>query len=90
MYVPISGISVNAHRSAMLRPKNYLTGGALRQLGWSVSDYEGYMRSIYAYEIMIASIPIMAQQMSLLMYEMPLEGMLATMGITEAKEFMKQ
>ena len=89
LYVPISGISVNAHRSAMLRPKKLPYWGALRQLGWSVSDYEGYMRSIYAYEIMIASIPIMAQQMSLLMYEMPLEGMLATMGITEAKEFMK-
>lgn len=87
-YVPISGINVAAERSAMIRPKKLPYWGAIMQLGWGISDFEGYMRSIYAYEILIASVPIMAQQMSLLMYEIPLDGMIASMGADEAKKFM--
>lgn len=87
-YVPISGVSVATERSAMIKPKKLPYWGAIMQLGWGISDFEGYMRSIYAYEILIASVPIMAQQMSLLMYEIPLEGMIATMGVDDAKKFM--
>ena len=37
---------------------------------------------------MIASIPIMAQQMSLLMYEVPLDGLIAQSGIDTVKEYL--
>lgn len=87
-YIPLVGISVNTDRSAVIRPKKLPYWGAIRQLGWGISDFEGYMRSIFGYQIMIASIPIMAQQMSLLMYEMNLDGVLATSGIKALREIM--
>lgn len=88
-YIPISGISVNTERAAVLRPKQLPYWGAIRQLGWGVSDFEGYMRSVYAYEVMIMAIPIMAQQMSLLLYQMPMDALLANIGVDKVKEMMK-
>ena len=88
-YVPLAGVSVATERAAVIRPKKLPYWGALMQLGWGTSDFEGYMRSVYAYEIMLASVPIMAQQMSLLLYELPLDGMLAQMGVDTAKRFMQ-
>jgi len=89
-YVPIAGIAVATERSAVIRPKELPYWGAIRQLGWGVSDYEGYIRSVLAYEIMISSIPIMAQQMSLLMHEIPLDGIIAQNGIESVREFMQE
>lgn len=88
-YVPLAGVSVKTERSAVVRPKQLPYWGAIQQLGWGISDFEGYMRSIFGYQIMIASIPIMAQQMSLLMYELPLDGLIAQSGITQIKEYLK-
>jgi hypothetical protein len=87
-YVPLAGVSINTERSAVIRPKKLPYWGAIRQLGWGMSDFEGYIRSIFGYQLMIASIPIMAQQMSLLMYEMNLDGVLATTGLPALKELM--
>lgn len=87
-YIPLAGVSVNTDRSAIIRPKKLPYWGAIRQMGWGISDFEGYMRSIFGYQIMVASVPIMAQQMSLLMYEMNLDGMLATTNIAALKELM--
>ena len=87
-YIPLAGVSVNTDRSAVIRPKKLPYWGAIRQLGWGISDFEGYMRSIFGYQIMIASIPIMAQQMSLLMYEMNLDGIMGVSGIKALKELM--
>lgn len=89
-YIPIGGIAVATERSAVIRPKQLPYWGAIRQLGWGVSDYEGYIKSILAYEIMVASIPIMAQQMSLLLHEIPLDGIIAQNGLESAKEFMAE
>lgn len=89
-YIPIAGLAVATERSAVLRPKQLPYWGAIRQLGWGVSDYEGYIKSVLAYQIMIASIPIMAQQMSLLLHEMPLDGIIAQNGIESARQFMKE
>lgn len=88
-YIPISGVSINTERAAIIRPKALPYWGAIRQLGWSTSDFEGYMRSIYGYEIMIMSIPIMAQQMSLLLYQLPLDAMLANIGVDKVKQLME-
>jgi len=87
-YIPLAGVSVATCRSAVIRPKKLPYWGAIRQLGWGVSDYEGYMRSLFGYQIVIASIPIMAQQMSLLMYEMDMDGMLASQGLPALKALM--
>jgi len=88
-YIPLAGISVNTARSAIIRPKKLPYWGAIQQMGWGISDFEGYMRSILGYQIMIASIPIMAQQMSLLMYEMSLDGTMAANSLSTLKELMK-
>ncbi len=87
-YIPLAGYEVATARSAIIRPKQLPYWGAIRQLGWGVSDLEGYMRSIIGYEMSIASIPLMAQQMSLLLYEMPLDTLLAQIGVDEVKKLM--
>ena len=89
-YVPLSGIEVCTDRSAIIKPKRLPYWGAIRQMGWGVSDLEGYMRSILGYEMSIASIPLMAQQMSLLLYEMPLDTLFAQLGVDAVKKLMKE
>ena len=89
-YVPLSGIEVSTGRSVILKPKRLPYWGAIRQLGWGVSDLEGYMRSIFGYEMSIASIPLMAQQMSLLLYEMPLDTLFSQLGVDAVKKLMKE
>ena len=89
-YVPLSGIEVCTDRSAIIKPKRLPYWGAIRQMGWGVSDLEGYMRSILGYEMSIASIPLMAQQMSLLLYEMPLDTLFSQLGVDAVKKLMKE
>lgn len=89
-YIPLSGIEVNTGRSAIIKPKRLPYWGAIRQMGWGVSDLEGYMRSIIGYEMSIASIPLMAQQMSLLLYEMPLDTLFSQLGVDAVKKLMAE
>ena len=86
-YIPIGGIRLASKRCAIIKPKKLPYWGALRQLGWGVSDFEGYIRSILSYKIIIASVPIMAQQMSLLVHEIPLDGIIAQNGPESADAF---
>ncbi len=86
-YIPISGKRVNSSRCGVIKPKQLPYWGALRQLGWGVSDYEGYITSLLAYKILIASIPIIAQQLSLLVHEIPLDGIIAQNGVAAADSF---
>ena len=79
-YIPIGGVKVATQRSAIVRPKMLPYWGMLPQIGWGVSDFEGYISSVLAYQITIASIPIMAQQMSLLFHEIPIDGVMAQNG----------
>ena len=88
-YVPLSGIEINTERSAIIKPKRLPYWGAIRNLGWGVTDFEGYIRSILGYEMSIASIPLMAQQMSLLVYEVPLDSLLGTIGLNDTKKLIK-
>lgn len=87
-YVPLGGVKVATARSAVVRPRMLPYWGMLPQMGWGISDYEGYVPSILAYQILIASIPIMAQQMSLLFHELPLDATIAMNGIDDLKEFI--
>lgn len=89
-YIPLSGTEVSTGRSVIIKPKRLPYWGAIRQLGWGVSDLEGYMRSIFGYEMSIASIPLMAQQMSLLLYEMPLDSLFSQLGVDAVKKLMRE
>jgi hypothetical protein len=84
-YVPISGIEVNTQRAALIRPKPMPYWAAIRQLGWGQPDSAGYMRSLLGYQILISCIPMMAQQMSLLIHEIPMDGFIAQNGPDAAK-----
>jgi hypothetical protein len=87
-FIPIGGMRLSTARCAMIRPTKLPYWGLIRQIGWGTSDYEGYIRSILAYRIIIASVPIMAQQMSLLVHEIPLDGIIAQNGAESANEFI--
>jgi hypothetical protein len=89
-YVPIGGVKVATDRSAVIRPHMLPYWGMLPQIGWGISDFEGYIQSILAYQIVIASIPVMAQQMSLMFHVIPLDGIIAQNGVLAADEFLKQ
>jgi hypothetical protein len=85
--IPLAGVRVNHERMAIVRPILLPYWGALRQLGWGRSDFESYVQSILAYKILIASVPIMAQQMSLLVHIIPLDGIIAENGPAYAQGF---
>ena len=89
-YVPIGGVRVATARSALIRPKMLPFWGAIRQIGWGVSDFEGYIPSLLAYEVMMRTLPIMFQQMSLLFQSLPLDGNLAQNGPETVEEMMKK
>ena len=88
-YVPLGGMQVNTKRASIMKPNPLPYWGAIRQLGWGVSDYEGYIRSLLSYEIMIQTLPIMFQQMSILFQVMPLDSILAMNGPGSVKDFVK-
>jgi hypothetical protein len=89
-FVPMAGLEVKSSRMAVIRPKKLPYWGMIRQVGWSVSDIEGWMRSVLAYEISIMAIPTMAQQISLLYHHIPLDGMIVQNGPEAYTEFVKQ
>jgi hypothetical protein len=80
-YIPIGGVKVATERSAIIRPNMLPYWGMLSQMGWGISDYEGYIAPILAYMVVIMAIPVMVQQMSLLFHEIPIDGIIAANGI---------
>lgn len=79
-YIPIGGVKVATERSAIIRPNMLPYWGMLPQMGWGISDFEGYIPPILALTIVVMSIPIMAQQMSLLFHEIPLDSIMMAGG----------
>lgn len=88
--VPISGIEVNSDRASFIRTKPLPYWSAIRQLGWGASDITGWAKSLIGYEIMAMSLPIMCQQMSLLVHTLPLDGIIAQNGVKAAKAWQKE
>jgi len=86
-YIPIGGVKVATERSAVIRPKMLPYWGMLSQIGWGVSDFEGYIPSVLSYQIMMASLTIVFQQMSLLFHQIPVDGLMAQNG-QDASEWM--
>lgn len=89
IYIPQSALEINTSRIALVKPKPVPYWIALCNIGWSPSDFSGWLRAYYGYEITCQSIPVMAQQMSLLLYKMPLDALNATIGSTKVRELME-
>lgn len=88
MFIPQSAVEINTSRMAILRPKPMPYWAVLYNLGWSPSDFCGWMRAYYGYEITMQSVPVMAQQMSLILYKMPIDALNATIGPNQVKDLM--
>ncbi len=88
IYIPQSALEINTSRIAMVKPKPVPYWVSLYNIGWAPSDMSGWLRSYYGYEIVCQSIPVMAQQMSLILYKMPLDALNATIGPNKVKELM--
>lgn len=85
IYVPLGAQKVNCQRVSLLKPYPLPYWAAIQQLGWSTSDFVGYLKQIYDYEIMISSLPIMFQQMSLIFQTIPFDASMLTNGPDEVK-----
>ena len=90
IFVPITGKEVNTSRAALIRPKQLPYWGTIRQMGWGISDMEGWIRSLLGLEMCYASIPIMAQQSSVMYRHIPLDGIIAQNGPQFAESFAKE
>lgn len=89
LFIPQSALEINTSRVAMIKPKPVPYWISLYNIGWAPSDMCGWLRAYYGYEITCQSIPVMAQQMSLILYRMPLDALNATIGPGKVKELMK-
>lgn len=89
LLVPQSSLEISTTRMAMLRPKTMPYWATLYNLGWAPSDMSGWIRSYYGYQTTMQSVPVMAQQMSLLLYRMPLDALNATIGAEKVTELMR-
>lgn len=88
LLVPMSNAEIDSRRVCFLRPKSLPYWASIYNMGWCPSDLSGWLRSYYAYEITQMSIPVMAQQMSLLLYRMPLDALNATIGPDNVEKLM--
>lgn len=89
IYIPQGAIEINTSRVAMIKPKPVPYWISLYNIGWAPSDMSGWLRSYYGYEITCQSIPVMAQQMSLILYKMPLDALNATIGPEKVRQLMQ-
>ncbi|MBO5921034.1 MAG: DUF1073 domain-containing protein [Bacteroidaceae bacterium] len=89
IYIPQSALEIHTSRMAMIKPKPVPYWVSLYNIGWAPSDMSGWLRAYYGYEIVCQSIPVMAQQMSLVLYKMPLDALNATIGPDKVKQLMQ-
>lgn len=90
IFVPLGGVRVSTQRCAMVRPRKLPFWGAIKQMGWATSEFEGWIKDYESYEIMKMSLPVMAQQMSLVYHQMPADGVIIENGPEYARQFFKQ
>ena len=90
LFIPLGGMRVSTERMAMIKPKKLPFWGAIQQMGWSTSDFEGWIKDYESYEIMKMSLPIMAQQSSLMYHALPADGLIIENGPEAAKDWFKQ
>ena len=90
LFIPLGGVRVSTQRMAMVRPQKLPFWGAIQQMGWSTSDFEGWIKDFEAYQIMKMSLPIMAQQSSLMYHAIPADGLIIENGPEYAEKFFKK
>ena len=90
LFIPLGGVRVSTQRMAMIRSKKLPFWGAIQQMGWSTSDFEGWVKDFESYQIMKMSLPIMAQQSSLMYHAMPADGLIIENGAEFAKQYFKE
>ena len=90
LFIPLGGVRVSTDRMAMVRPQKLPFWGAIQQMGWSTSDFEGWIKDFEAYQIMKMSLPIMAQQSSLMYHAIPADGLIIENGADYARQFFKE
>lgn len=90
LFIPLGGVRVNTQRMAMIRPKKLPFWGAIQQMGWSTSDFEGWIKDFESYQIMKMSLPIMAQQSSLMYHSIPGDGVIIENGPEFTKKYMEE
>lgn len=90
LFIPLGGVRVNTDRMALIKPSRLPFWGAIQQMGWSTSEFEGWIKDYEAYQIMKMSLPIMAQQCSLMYHAMPADGLIIENGPKAAKKFFEQ
>lgn len=90
LFIPLGGVRVNTQRMAMIRPKKLPFWGAIQQMGWATSDFEGWIKDFESYQIMKMSLPIMAQQSSLMYHSIPGDGVIIENGPEFAKKYMEE
>ena len=90
LFIPLGGVRVNTQRMAMVRPQKLPFWGAIQQMGWATSDFEGWIKDFEAYQIMKMSLPIMAQQSSLMYHAIPGDGVIIENGPEFTKKYMEE
>ena len=90
VFVPMGGVRVNTQRCAFIRPKKLPFWAAMLQMGWSTSEFEGWIKDYESYAIMKLSLPIMAQQSSLMYHAFPADSVLLENGADYFSEFFKE
>jgi hypothetical protein len=89
IYVPLGAQKVCTKRASLLKPYALPYWAAIQQLGWSTSDFTGYIKAIYDYEIMLSSLPIMFQQMSILFTTLNLDAAMVMSGPSAVQEIVE-
>jgi hypothetical protein len=80
-YVPFLGAHVSGERcSRIVTGQQYGYWAVLMTLGWGISDIPGWIESVYNYYNVMAAIPTMIAQMSVVVRSMNVDGILATEG----------
>ena len=89
MFIPQECVEISTTRMGIIRPKPMPYWALLYNLGWSPSDFSGWMSAYYDYAITMRAIPVMAQQSSLLLYRMPLDALNATLSRDTVEKVME-
>jgi hypothetical protein len=80
-YIPFLGAHVAGERcSRIITGQQYGYWAVLMTLGWGISDIPGWIESVYNYYNVMAAIPTMIAQMSVVVRSMNVDGILATEG----------
>ena len=90
LFIPLGGVRVNTQRMAMVRPQKLPFWGAIQQMGWATSDFEGWIKDFESYQIMKMSLPIMAQQSSLMYHAIPADGVIIENGPEFTEKYMEE